>query len=565
MTKKVLAVVMALVMMLCVVPFAAFADEPEAEIVSSETRVDGWNQNFGIIIDRILDNESSAHWKYVCENNEELANTMLTYTVFALYDDAWKNGFDQSVSIDTAKNVLVTLIEKVDANIGESKVAEIIKVLETATSLNDLLQKVNSYVEISDVLTSSEWTTAFKYIEWAIKAGKLYEEQREEVIQAYARILSVQAANAYYKEFLQYLVDNCPYGVVKTAAADLIVDIENSVEDLIKDEILNATGFTASRVLETAAQIAMETNAYTAVALKVYQVGTSVADFLWNTSDQYVLMDELYTTFYAETCAVDWAKEVLDKDRFEFALVTALTLRQVGTQTLCDLKVAQLNGFVGKVKSQLGYNLRFEYASELAFLDLAKYTLIDVATADYKPVTSIVSAYTSALFYAGDTKLGSVEKTVTTDEGYFTNFFNDYTSNFTRVSFLTFDGEIEIKSDENTLVTLIIEKFGDNGREDWSFTNVNVGPGKVIKVDTTLADKVYTVKTADGEEEFALNDAFEYPDYTTKATAKTVTKAVVNVAEDEINSRYITLRQLIDRIFGKIGEALKSAFSWFRK
>ena len=90
MTKKVLAVAMALVMLLCVVPFAAFADEPEAELVSSETRVDGWNQNFGIIIDRILDNESSAHWKYVCENNEELANTMLTYTVFALYDDAWK-------------------------------------------------------------------------------------------------------------------------------------------------------------------------------------------------------------------------------------------------------------------------------------------------------------------------------------------------------------------------------------------------------------------------------------------------------------------------------------------
>ena len=356
MAKKILAILLASVMVFCAVPFCASAEDAS---VSSADRTAGWNANFGLVIDKLLNNEESAHWKYVAENNKAIADTMLTYTVFALYDNAWKNGFDQSVSVDTAEDVLVSLIEKIDANIGDSKVSEIIKVLETATSLNDLLQKVNSYVQISDVLTSTEWTTAFKYIEYAIKIGKLYEEARDEVIKAYAQILSVQAANEYYKSFLQYVVDTCSYNVVVTAASNLINEIDESVESLIKSEVLKAGGFTASNVLETAARIAMETNAYTAVALKVYDIGTSVADKLWNTSDQYVLMDELYTTFFVETAASDWAKLVKtsgDASLYEFAISAMVTLREVGYTTLFDLKLAQNEGLVGKIKNQINYN-----------------------------------------------------------------------------------------------------------------------------------------------------------------------------------------------------------------
>ena len=156
MAKKLLALALAFVMLCTVVPFAVFADDGA---VDADTRVSAWDADCDLLLVKLLDNEQSAHWKYVAENDEELAKTMLTYTVFSLYDDAWKNGFDKSVSVDNAEAILCSLIEKIDANIGESKIAPIIKVLETATSLNDLLQKVNGFIEISDVLQSKEWST----------------------------------------------------------------------------------------------------------------------------------------------------------------------------------------------------------------------------------------------------------------------------------------------------------------------------------------------------------------------------------------------------------------------
>ena len=161
MAKKLLALALALLMLCSVVPFAAFADD---EVVDAETRVSAWDADCDLLLAKLFDNEESAHWKYVAENDETLSKTMLTYTVFALYDDAWKNGFDKSVSVDKAEEILCSLIEKIDANVGESKIAPIIKVLETATSLNDLLQKVNGFVKISDTLSSTEWSTAFQYV-----------------------------------------------------------------------------------------------------------------------------------------------------------------------------------------------------------------------------------------------------------------------------------------------------------------------------------------------------------------------------------------------------------------
>ncbi len=415
MAKKLLALALAFVMLCTVVPFAVFADDGA---VDADTRVSAWDADCDLLLVKLLDNEQSAHWKYVAENDEELAKTMLTYTVFSLYDDAWKNGFDKSVSVDNAEAILCSLIEKIDANIGESKIAPIIKVLETATSLNDLLQKVNGFIEISDVLQSKEWSTAFQYIEWAIKVGKLYEEERDRVILAYAQILSVQAANEYYKEMLQYIVDNCSYDVVVTAASNLITDIDESVEKLIKSEVLSATGFAASKLFTTAAEIAMNTNAYTAVALKVYKTGTSVADTLWNTSDQYALMDELYTTFFAETAVVDWAAEATnDAEKYQFAISAVLSLREVGAQALYDLKVAQSGGIIGTIKNQINRNVTSDIIAESTILEMMREILFNCDLALYNEIKSIAIAYTPASMFVGGIPLYSREDAFFAENG----------------------------------------------------------------------------------------------------------------------------------------------------
>ena len=553
MAKKLMALALALLMLCSAVPFAAFADE---EAVDAETRVSAWDADCDLLLAKLFDNEESAHWKYVAENDETLSKTMLTYTVFALYDDAWKNGFDKSVSVDNAEAILCSLIEKIDANIGESKIEPIIKVLETATSLNDLIQKVNSYVEISDVLTSTEWSTAFKYIEWAIKVGKLYEKSRDQVILAYAQILSVQAANEYYKEMLQYIVDNCPYSVVVTAAANLIKDIDESVEKLIKGEILDAAGFAASRLFETAAEIALNTNAYTAVALKVYNTGTSVADTLWNTSDQYALMDELYTTFYAETSVVEWAKAAQGAEKYQFAVSAVLSLREVGAKALYDLKVAQSGGIIGAVKNQINRNVTSDIIAESLILSMMREILFNANPASYSEIKSIAVAYTPATMSVGRIAVYNNENEQSyAENGYIGVVYNNYSGGYVKIAFITTDDSVGFVSTKPVTVSCIIDRLVDGAVVDYSFSDVAINDGTVVSVETTeFADTpVYTV-TANGEStEIALNADYVYP-VANEINAATIATAVKDVAKQKTND-------FIHSIFASILNAFTAIFS----
>lgn len=566
MTKKILAVVLAVIMAVCVIPFSVSADQ---ELVSADARVAGWNSNFSLLTVKLLDNENSAHWKYVAENNKEISDTMLTYTAFALYDDAWKNGFDKSVSVETAKEVLLTLIEKVDAGVGPSKFNEILKVLKTATSLKDLVEKADKIVDLSTVVDSAAWKTAFSYIETAIKLGDLYEETRDEVIEAYAKILSVQAANKYYLEYLQYICDTCPYTVLRQAASELKNDINESVESIIKKEVLKASGFTASNVLNTAARIAMNSNSYTAVALKVYDIGTSVADVLWNTSDQYVLMDELYTSFYAETAAVDWAKAAKlagNAEWYEFAVATVLGIRETGAQALYDLKVAQNEGAIGAVLNQINYNISFEYIEEFAFLELAKKVLFDLPLADYKPISSVVTINTNAIVKANGTLVSY--PFLQDDTGYYSVYNNDYTHNQVKTIFSTDNTRIDITNSTPVFVTSKTEVLAAGQIEDWSFTNEVVDKDIVISYDTLfVGGYTYQYIVLDNVENRGFNEEFVYPPYN-EVNAATVAEAVVQVVKDEIEEtiegKVVSLKELIDSIFAKLKEMFFTIFNFLK-
>ncbi|MBR4452214.1 MAG: hypothetical protein IKS39_10295 [Clostridia bacterium] len=562
MSKKILAIALALLMVLCVVPYSAFAESTEPELVSAQTRVNGWNGNFGIIITKLLNNEKSAHWKYVAENNENLARTMLTYTAFALYDDAWKNGFDNSVSIDNAEKILCSLIEKVDANIGESKFNEILKVLKTASDFNDLLQKVNGYVKISDTLTSTEWTTAFKYIKYAIELGDLYEEERDRVIEAYAQILSVQAANDYYKDFLNYLANNCQYNVVVTAARNLVNNINSSVKDIIKKEVLNAGGFAASKVLTTAARIAMQSNAYTAVALKVYDVGTSVVDALWNTSDQYAIMDQLYTTFFVEDGAVSWVEASLsnnDKEWYEFAIGLLLGLREAGSQSLYDLKLAQNEGIIGKIKNQINYNISFEQVDEMAFLELAKEVLFKQPVSEYKPIKSIVTVNTNAFVSTSDVSLQNQAEIYAGDKGYYSTYLNDAIGLYVKTLFMSEDENVIAKYGADTFVTAIVEKIGTT-LFSFSFTNAICNNISDVIFNSDILNGATYTSAVDGEAQTRdMDSTFQYPAYNA-VTPTSVVNAVYVIARNEVKGKVLSIGDIIDNIFKAIENFFNKIF-----
>ena len=554
MTKKIVSVVLAVLMLLTVIPFAVFADEDD---VTAESRVARWNQDAELVIDKLLDNTNSTHWKYVAENDQYLSKTMLTYTIFSLYDDAWKNGFDNSVSVDRAEEILVSLIEKVDANVGESKVAEIRKVLEAAVDLNDLLQKVNGIIEFSDTLNSTSWNTAFQYIEWTIEAADLYEECRDRVIDAYVQILSVQAANDLYIEFLQYVADNCTYLNVITAANNLIESIEESVDSLIKKEVLNAAGFGASKLFDTAARIAMNTNSYTAVALKVYDTGTSVADTLWNTSDQYELMDELYTTFFVETCAASWAMEAKNSpniEKYEFALLTLISLRKIGCDALYNLKVAQNGGIIGRIKDQINYNISFQNIAESAFLDLA---LEYLTNEDYagNAVKKILTVSSNCFVNSNGALLTNANGIFSFNEGIYNVVSNAQTGQMVKVIFLTDDAKLELTSGSDCLVTLIEEEILYGKYVDYSFTDATVGHLTSIVYDTKCS-KQYQLVEDEATTFIDLNDDFVNPKVNA-VTAETVSAAVQSVVKEEATTAFMSIQEF----FVMLGETIKNIWA----
>jgi hypothetical protein len=561
MSKKIIAIIISALLAISIIPFAAFAEEGEVGVVSAETRAAAWNANYGLVIKRLLDDHRAPHWEYVDQNSKSITNTMTAYTVFALYDDAWQNGFDKSVSIDTAEKVLISLIERVDTGIGDSKFEEIYKVLQTASDMNDLLQKVNGFIKISDTLTSEEWTKAFKYINNAIKLYKMYDSARDDVIEMYARLLSVQAANDFYLDFLQFIVSNCSYDVICTAAANLIDDINKSIEDLVEDELAKLALSTGTQAIQYGITLAMNTNAYTAVALKVYQVGTSVADVLWNTSDQYVLMDELYTTYFAEQMGSYWAtiaKDSGDDDWYEFAIYTILSLREVGCETLYDLKTAQNEGLIGKISNQINYNIGFEYVCELAFLELARDVLCNIDLSKYLPINSIVTISSNAYVHTSDVSLFNQQGIFEGANGFYSVYFNDSTEQYVKTIFLSNDDDINIRFGSDVFATMIIEKNAGGGIADYSFTNETIALDKEVTFNT--ADTTYSVITEGVAETKAMNDDFVYPPYN-EVTASSVAQAAGDVIVSETRAKVIEIKDLLDQIFTTIKNFFKTLFT----
>lgn len=555
MAKKTLAVLLAMLMLLCAVPFTSFADD---EVATAEETVSSWDANYALVLEKLAANEKSATWQYVDQNQKTISDKMITLTAFALYDDAWANGIDKKIDVDTAEKMLVSIIEKVDTGIGESKVAEIVKVLQTAKDINDLLQKVNNYVNVSDVLKSAEWSTAFKVIEASIKIGNFYEEERDKIIDAYARILAVSAANDFYLDFLQYIVDTTSYDVLKTAASNLITKINSSIADLVGDEFKALAVTTGSIAVQKALEAAMNSNAYTAVALKVYQVGTSVADALWNTSDLYPLMQELYTIYFVQTAAAGWYNSVVangNADNIVYAVNALLSLREIGVETVYNLKNAENEGIVGKIKNQINYNISFEFVTEKAFLELAREVLFNTAIEDATPVNTIVTVNSNAYVHTDDTSLFNEKGITADDNGVYSVFFNDGTSTYVKTLFINEDKDISIKYAADTKATVIIEKNSQYGIVDASLTDEALTAENEIVIDT--ADMANYTVNANGEATVkALNDEFVYPEYN-PVTASTVATAAGQVVANEARVKVLEIKDFINQII----ETIKNFFA----
>ena len=555
-TAKIISVILAVVMALSVLPFAAFAAEEDAD------RVDSWKANYALLLEEVFDNAKFTSWNYVDQNRKAIDASDAALTAFALYDSAWINYFKNGSTADpeNAKKALLALTEKASYEFNDGYVDEIAKIIDTAEDVNDMIQKVNKYLNI-EVFESAGWSKTFEYIGYIGKAINAYQDARDKFVKAYAEILSVQMANMYYVDMLQYIVDQNSYAPLTQAASDLIEEIQAGVAEALQKVLEEIATETANDALNTLAKAAMDTNAYTAAALKIYQVGTSVVDILWNTSELHPLFDTIRTAYYYQSDIAAWAKDAVNGEDAEKAIAAvsyALTAREFSEEALYKLKAAQDDGAIGKIQRKLYGTVYNDIEVNLAALDTMRNMFYNVEPADMKEVKRVLTIYcpvnvellegSKAIFTMTD----GAESFVSNDKGVFRAIYSDFAKTYHKVAFLYDTYRVRLVGTGDGYVTLIMDALKDGAIEDWSFTDRKVAADTKIVFDTDYAGTPYYV-ASDANGTVAFNDTFvasAQPDVTVKDVVTATTEVGKEEAKSFIDKIMDFFKSLFDKIFG---------------
>lgn len=570
--KKILSIFLAIIMCFSVMPLAAFAAEADVAVADNEIEenskevIDAWYANYWILLNTLKNGNNYAHYKYVVDNSEEIQDTMAVYTAFGLYDSAWKNYFSKEVNIDTCKQILMAMIEEYSYEMGVSYVDYVIEGLEVAEDVASFMEKLNGFLDdYSDVLSfveSAEWSTTFQVVNILIEAGHAWQDIREGLIHAYSQIMSVQLANAYYVEMLQYVADTTPYEPMKTAALQLIEEATTAIEEQIAFFLNEATQDLQNQGIDALLNLAAESNVYTATAKKVFNIGGSVADVLWNTSDQYVLFDALIASYYAEEAITEYAVKAYDESaenfdaaRAMFGTYATISVRSFGEQSLYNLLEAQNGGIINKIKSKLYDYSCTEYTANMAALDMMEKALFETPVAEMTPVESVIRVYcpVNVLVYDGNTLLFRIkdgeESSYSSAYGMAKSAYCEYNKEYVKVAFLADeDYKTTMIGVADGYVTFVKQVLDDNKEtEDYSFTEVAVTPTTKITVEGLK----YTVNKDGIDEQFDLNDVFVMPE-AKEVTWETVTEATKEVVEEETKSLLQKIKDFFNDLIAKI-------------
>lgn len=574
-TAKVISVVLAILMVLSVFPIVVFAENKNTndgnpDETASE-RVDGWKTNYKLLLDTLLEDSKFTSWNYVDQNQKALKDTMNAYTAFALYDEAWKNYITHDVSVEEAEKILLAIIEKAEYTFDDGYVDEIVNILSKAENVNDFIQKVNDIVKsdkFSSVVKSDAWGKTFEIIGDVEKIANIYQEKRDEFIEAYARVLSVQLANAYYIDLLDYIKNNATYTILKTAAANLINSMNKSIND-VANEIVNQTaGDGITLGVDYLLKMAINSNVYTATANTVYEGVKSIADLLWNSGDQYALIDSLVTAYHFQSLAANWTENALNNNNNEKSYIAVdllITSRTVCENILYNLKKAENDGVVGKVKSKLYGTVYEDIEINNAALNLIREIMFNTPIDEFKQIKDVIYVYcpvnidfmnkeNSVLYTLEDGK----EYTNKNDYGIFSSVYSEYSKDYLKLGFLYDNLRIRLNGQKNGTVTLILDKLTANNVEDWSFTDVAVNKKTKIVFDTDFNSVPdYTIGDGTEVKTYKFNDIF-VPSEHPEVSAKDVIDATVDVGKDETKS----FLDIIKDFFQKIADFFKNLFKF---
>ena len=593
--KKIISVLLAVIMTASCLSVVAFAKTADDEI-DYDSYVDGWEKNYQFFINQLLDDTAYTSWNYVNINEKAMTDTMGYWTAFALYDEAWRNGAFHHIDIEQAELLILALIERADFYGGfydatntdaedlqnrlcfeyVDKIKDAIGYAQDVEGFLHDVEDVLKWEEFSNVINSEDWGLAWKIIGEAKHILDLFTHYREEFIDLYARILSVQAANQYYIDLVKHIAATATNENLRKAASNVVGYMTTSIHEAINQIVLRFVDDTVVLTTQTLVDIALNSNVYTATAynwaMKIYDVIDSVADFLWNCDEVYPHLSQLYTSYQFQDLASDWAEEAYynaeqDSEKSYFTMDLLLTTRKVCEQALVDYKIAEDGGAVGKIKNQLHGMLYEDTAVSIAALDIMRSLMFDATPDTFKKVTDALYIYCPVSLNLLDKDqnilytLADGKATLTHNKyGVFSAIHSDYNNDYLKIAFLyetDVDEIIKLSATNNGYVTLIHKKLlADNTVEDWSFTDVAVDTKTQIIFDVNATGTpAYTYSTAAVINVVDFNDEFQpskYPEY----TAKDVINAGTDIADKEVKSIW---DKIVD-FFEMIGQWFKDLF-----
>jgi len=354
--KKALAILLAALMLLTVVPFAAFAKVETNDAIITEIK----NPN------------AFKHVQYVKDKNEFKADR-IAMGIFATYDDAWVNAFSDNVDQKYAEGILLAIIDKIEAQYNNESFEKVLKVLEGANTVAGVVDKIDGMTGVLGLAENSTWGGVIQGLGLVINAGNTANEAYKTYVEAIARVLSIQASSIYYGAFLDYIIANVSGDheeTIRNAAAAIKEQMSQSLEDARDAIIASLATNIGKEGAYTAISIAMKTNTVTAVIDTVYNLSGTIGKKVFNSQDLYEYMTSLAEIVEIEDCmpafvAAAEARNLMpakasdaetqaeaDELAWLFAINSLLTIREVGEgllKKLADTKSSSIWNKIGSI------------------------------------------------------------------------------------------------------------------------------------------------------------------------------------------------------------------------
>lgn len=556
MKKKILSVILAVMMIVCALPFAAFAG------------------NDGYVRSELLDNGNYYHYNYVVEE-DYFKKTLDLYTALGVYDDAWYGYFTNTTGINYAKAVLLSLIEQVEAQYNNETYEKIIAALKGAKNGMEFVEKAGKiagkFTDALEFTQSAEWGKTIGYLGTAIKVANIANDTYEAYARGYARILSIKAASAYYGDFLTYLADNCKNKAVREAAKEIAETIDQEMQEAVDKLVKELVESAGKDAAGAAASMALNAYGVTAAIQTGYNVVKSVADKLFNTNKSAEYMFSLSETGYIEECFGDWAQGAYDSGVAEYAAFadgTVIAVRACGEKLLANFANAKAGALFEKYVTKYDpTEIKVRTASELAKLDVAKAILKEGKDTGYTQSVVVTGNTNVALKAAGESDaLAVIESEIQvpatiTESAAYTSVYNEGLGEYVKAFYLTEGSDYDVvlsgAAGKATAYATVGKKFGC----------VDTTTGRTITFKNVVsAPSIVVVDTDKDAVELSLSDSFVKtcdPSVAVKKDSKP--SGGSGSGSSSSSGSKFNFGKIFSDFFKSIIEAFKSIFSFGKK